>query len=53
MCIRDRHYGWQCNVDVEQRGEAFAIDVMFARKWRDYAFKNALKTKKQKTTLNF
>ena len=38
---------------VEQQGEASGVDVLFMRKWRDHAFKNSFKLKKQKTITDF
>lgn len=38
---------------VEQQVAATVVDVMFMRKWRDYAFKNTLNQKKQKKITDF
>jgi hypothetical protein len=38
---------------VEQQPGASAVDVMFLRKWRDYAFKKTVEVKKQKKITDF
>lgn len=38
---------------IEQQQTSTAVDVMFIKKWRDYAFKMAIKGKKQKKITDF
>lgn len=38
---------------IEQQSESSAVDVMFIKKWRDYAFKKSMENKKQKKITDF
>ncbi|MFS1564416.1 MAG: hypothetical protein ACL7AX_13685 [Candidatus Arsenophonus phytopathogenicus] len=38
---------------IEQQKESTSIDVMFIKKWRDYAFQQSIKTKRQKRITDF